>query len=171
LASSKGADKHGEDTEESCRGVSPRALFVRWRPCIDGPTYITVLDPKTEQYRVPVSKRLRKALDALPVDGPFYFPHRRRATDPRDFKNSVKSMLRRACDRAKIPYGRGVGITFHALRHTGASRMLERGVDIRTVQEIGGWSSLRQLTRYTHPSERAKRAAVELVGRTTDKTG
>lgn len=35
----------------------------------------------------------------------------------------------------------------------------------RTVQQIGGWSSLRQLSRYGHPSERATRAAVEAVGR------
>ena len=127
--------------------------------------YLTVLDPKTEQYRVPVSTRLRAALNVLPKEGPYFFPHRRKAQNPRDYKNSVKSMLKRACARAKIPYGRDTGITFHALRHTGASRMLARGVDIRTVQEIGGWASLRQLTRYTHPSEAAKRRAVEVVSK------
>ena len=104
--------------------------------------YLTVIDPKTEQYRVPVSTRLRAALNALSKHGPYYFPHRRKAQNPRDYKNSVKSMLKRACDRAGVPYGRDNGITFHALRHTGASRMLARGVDIRTVRAVS--TTLRQ---------------------------
>ncbi len=43
-------------------------------------------------------------------------------------------------------------------------RIVGARANLRTVQEIGGWSSLRQLTRYTHPSEAAKRRAVEVVG-------
>ena len=126
--------------------------------------YLTVVDPKVEQYRVPVSTRLRKVLDALPNTGPHYFPHRRLAMNPRDFSSSIRSMLRRACHRAEVPYGRVTGgLTFHALRHTGATRMLEQGADLRTVQEIGGWRSLRQLERYTHPSEQTKRKAVDSV--------
>lgn len=139
--------------------------IVNLKRAQDHGSYLTVLDPKVDQYRVPVSRRLRKALDKLPTAGAYYFPHRRRAVDPAGYRNSIKSMLQRACKKANIPYGRGVGLTFHALRHTGATRMLEAGVDLRTVQELGGWSSLRQLTRYTHPSEAAKKAAVERVGR------
>jgi hypothetical protein len=40
----------------------------------DHGTYITVLNPKAGTgYKVPVSKRLRVALDALPKKGPDYF--------------------------------------------------------------------------------------------------
>jgi len=132
--------------------------------------FLTVLNPKTgESYQVPVSKRLRRALDRVPKAGPFYFPHRRKAENPRDYRSGLKQLLERACAacRPPITFGRKIGgLTFHALRHTGASRMVAAGVDLRTVQEIGGWTSLRQLSRYAHPTDQAKRRAVEAVGRT-----
>lgn len=131
----------------------------------DHRTHLSIVNPKTTPYRVPVSSRLRKALDAVPAGGPYYFEARRQATKSRDYKSSVKSMLRRACARAGIAYGRGVGITFHALRHTGATRMVLAGVPLRLVQTIGGWKSLRQLERYAHPTDAANRAAVETIGR------
>lgn len=122
--------------------------------------YLTVLEPKqNETYKVPVSKRLRKALDALPKHSPYFFGSRR----TQQTRNTVKQMLQHACARAGIDYGRAKGFTFHVLRHTGASRMVEAGADLRTVQEIGGWKNLRQLARYTHPTDQAKRRAVESV--------
>lgn len=54
------------------------------------------------------------------------------------------------------------GATFHCLRHTGASRMLNRGVDIRTVAELGNWRAWRVLRRYLQPVGDAERGAVEL---------
>jgi integrase len=62
----------------------------------------------------------------------------------------------------------------HTLRHTGASVMLAGGVSIRALQEIGGWTSLRMLERYTHPTDAEKRRAVEITSRLTrvgTKTG
>jgi integrase len=134
----------------------------------DHRTYLVVLDPKTsDTYEVPVSRRLRRALDALPGAADGYYFERRRTRTPR---YTMKRVLERACAKAEIRYGREHdGITFHALRHTGASRMVERGADLRTVQEIGGWKSLRQLTRYTHPTDDAKRRAVELVSARTER--
>lgn len=130
----------------------------------DRGSYLLVVDPKVEPYRVPVSKRLRKALDGLPKAGPYYFQHRRQAKNPRDYRGSVQDMLEAACKAAGIPYGRGSGITFHALRHTGTTRLVEAGVPLRVVQELGGWKSMRQLERYAHPTDDAKQQAVELIG-------
>lgn len=132
--------------------------------------YLLVVDPKTEPYKVPVSARLREALADVPQAGPYYFPQRRKALRPRDYRSSVRKMLQYACEKAspQIPYGRkSGGITFHALRHTGTTRMVEAGVSLRIVQEIGGWKSLRQLERYAHPTEEAKRAAVATIGSRT----
>ena len=59
----------------------------------------------------------------------------------------------------------------HTLRHTGASVMLAEGVSLRAVQEIGGWTSLRMLERYTHPTDAEKRRAVEIASRLTNRVG
>ena len=62
----------------------------------------------------------------------------------------------------------------HTLRHTGASAMLAAGISVRVVQEIGGWTSLRMLERYPHPTDAEKLRAVETASRLTrvgTKTG
>lgn len=129
-------------------------------------TWIEARDTKTgRDVRVPVASRGRKALEALKrrKDAVYLFPARRVGTPPTR-RNRVKMLLRWACHKAKVPYGRRTGgITFHSFRHTGATRMLLAGVDPRTVQEIGGWSSLTQVMRYTHPTEATKRRAVEQI--------
>ena len=57
-------------------------------------------------------------------------------------------------------------MTWHTLRHTFASRLVNRGVDIITVQQLLGHSSLAVTMRYTHTNLDSKRAAVtKLDGR------
>lgn len=131
----------------------------------DRGTYLLVVDPKVEPYKVPVSRRLRRALDALEKDGPYYFAHRRGQEKPAHRRSIIKNMLKRACEAANVKYGRPDGITFHGLRHTAATRLVEGGVPLRVVQALGGWRSMRQLERYAHPSEQAQKDAVELISR------
>ena len=52
--------------------------------------------------------------------------------------------------------------TYH-LRHTHVSLLLQSGADIRTVQEIGGWSDLKMLERYAHTNAPLKTAAVTRI--------
>jgi site-specific recombinase XerD len=61
-----------------------------------------------------------------------------------------------ACRKARIS-----GVTWHTLRHTFASRLVNRGVDIVTVKELLGHSSLSVTMRYAHTNFDSKRAAVE----------
>lgn len=118
-------------------------------------------DTKTDAIRIPVSMRLRKLLDALPVDGPHFFP-----THAGPSHYPTAKMFAAACQRAKVTMGRRTGgISFHCLRHTGASRMLESGADVKIVMEIGGWKNLKVLERYLHTSEERKQAAVNAVGK------
>jgi integrase len=55
------------------------------------------------------------------------------------------------------------GVTWHALRHTFASRLVTAGVDLRTVQELGGWQTLSMVQRYAHLSPGHLVAAVERI--------
>ena len=72
--------------------------------------------------------------------------------------NSVGSTFKRACRRANL-----TRVTPHTLRHTFASRLVMVGVDLRTVQELGGWQTLSMVERYAHLSPAHKAQAVERI--------
>jgi integrase len=62
-------------------------------------------------------------------------------------------------DREVKAWG-GKRITFHGLRHTAATLMLESGVDVKTLQEIMGHEDIKTTMKYVHLlSANVKRAA------------
>lgn len=71
---------------------------------------------------------------------------------------SIRSAFKTACKHAKLS-----GVTPHTLRHTFASRLAMAGVDLRTIQELGGWKELEMLQRYAHLSPNHKSEAVEKI--------
>lgn len=141
-------------------------LNLRWSD--DRGTYLDLEDSKTGAYQVPLSTRARKALDSLPKapNAVFVFPHRRVAKKDRDRRSTIRLMLKAACSRANLPYGRAVsGITFHtATRASGATRMLRASIDPRTVQQVGNWASLRQMEDYLETDRTLTTAAVNAIG-------
>lgn len=117
-------------------------------------------DTKVGSVKIPISDRLRTKLDALKVTSGPYFPSYQANTN-----NTVTRMFMEACARAKVATGRKTGgISFHCLRHTGATRMLAAGTDVKTVMEIGGWKNLKVMERYLHPTTAQKQAAVNTIG-------
>lgn len=123
-------------------------------------------DPtQSAPYTVPVSRRLRKALDALEEHGEYYFPHRRQAPTAAARRRAVRWALKTACEAVKVPYGRGKGITFHwATRRTGATRMLQAGAELKAVQAVGHWKRPDvMLEIYAESTTKAAQRAVELV--------
>ncbi len=52
---------------------------------------------------------------------------------------------------------------FHDLRHTAATMMVMSGVDLATVKEILGHSSIEMTMRYAHPTTEGKMNAVKAL--------
>lgn len=73
--------------------------------------------------------------------------------DPKTYQDFFKRMLKKAGLR---------DINFHALRHTFATRSLEKGIPAKTVSELLGHSSITiTLDLYTHVTDELKTEAIE----------
>jgi len=130
-------------------------------------TAIRVANRKTgKPMLVPLSQRAQEALKDLPRQGEFLFPRFRRARTDYDQVGQIAASFEEACRKAGVPYGRKTGgVTWHsATRHTGATRMVAGGIDLRTVQSLGNWSDIRLLSRYAHADDERRVRAVEVVG-------
>jgi site-specific recombinase XerD len=68
----------------------------------------------------------------------------------------LKTGFALACEKAGIS-----DVTWHTPRHTFASRLVNSGIDIVTVKELLGHSSISVTMRYAHTNIESKRAAVE----------
>ena len=70
----------------------------------------------------------------------------------------VKRSFMSACKKAGI-----LGLRFHDLRHTAATRMVENGANIVAVSKILGHSDIKITMRYAHPDDSLKEAVESLT--------
>ena len=114
---------------------------------------IHVLRTKSGKDRwVPMNSRLRVVLESLNRSNEYVFP------SPKT--NVALIDVKRQFDKAKRLAGLE-DFRFHDLRHTAATRMADMGADVFTIAAILGHSDIRMTSRYTHATDRARRAAVE----------
>ena len=132
-------------------------LKLTW-PRVDIKNGIILLDKTKngERREIPVNETLRRTLATLlrhiKTDYLFYNPNTLLPYDR--LKNSWKT----ACKRAHI-----MDFHFHDLRHTFASWLVMRGVDLTTVKEILGHKDIGMTLRYAHLAPSHIKRAVEIL--------
>ncbi|MFB9267640.1 tyrosine-type recombinase/integrase [Bradyrhizobium erythrophlei] len=130
--------------------VAPDGRDVRIRGKGSRDRHVYVSDP---DLRSDLVKLLERRAKHLTLDRHLFLNRRQRPMRP----HSVRIALRRYSDNSESKRR----ITPHMLRHTAATLLIERGVDIRFVQKLLGHSSISTTEIYTHVSDEALRASLE----------
>lgn len=141
---------------------------------------VEIKEPKTKESirDIPISEQLADLLNA----------HKDTSSTNYVFTNMKNEMLTHdtldkslkvICNKAKIgePAKRRrnkkdvieySGITFHCLRHTFATRLIEAGVDVKTVSQLLGHSKAEiTINRYVHSTDDSKRNAIDTLSKIT----
>lgn len=115
--------------------------------------------PKTGEREIPMSEAVATVLDGLPRQSHFVFPDE---TGEAINTNFIRLQLIRIARNAGI-----YDLTqVHALRHTFASLLLMRGVDLPSVQKLMGHSKIETTLIYSHQTTDHLREAIEKLALT-----
>lgn len=119
-------------------------------------TKLIIGPPKTmsSQRMIPLSAFLLEKLEEYVASPDFFFlTGEDKPEEPRSYLYFYKRQLK-ICGLPEY--------TFHALRHTFATRCVEEGIDVKSLSEILGHSNIKiTMNRYVHPSLETKRQQLE----------
>lgn len=119
-------------------------------------TKLVIGSPKTSSSLrvIPLSTFLiEKLIEYKSAPHFFFLTGKETPEEPRSYLYFYKKQLRNCSLRE---------YTFHTIRHSFATRCIERGIDIKSLSEILGHSGVKiTLNRYVHPSLETKRQQLE----------
>ncbi|MEI7474724.1 MAG: site-specific integrase [bacterium] len=128
-------------------------LNLKWQNITGG--YIELLETKSGKARkIPISNKLQEELDKLDKISEYVFTNPATKTKYME----IKKGFNKAVKDANIKKFR-----FHDLRHTAATRLVEKGIDLVVVQELLGHSQISTTMRYAHPVPERKQVAINIL--------
>jgi len=130
---------------------------LRWSDIDFIDHYIHIKKTKSNVMRkVPMNSVVATTLKNIEKKSEFIFPSlwSKKHKHINDVFNSFKT----ACSNAGIK-----DLRFHDLRHTAATLMVTGGVDLATVSQILGHSTIQMTMKYAHPTPENKRSAVNVL--------
>lgn len=130
-------------------------LSLQWHDIDFKMHFIFVRETKSGKGRkVPMNQTVEASLKTLERGNKYVFHNPDTKEHIKDIKRAFKTALKKA----------GIlDFRFHDLRHTAATSMVNAGVDIVTVKEILGHSSIEMTMRYAHPTPENRRRAVDVL--------
>jgi integrase len=137
-------------------------LDLRWGDVDFETRILTVVHGKGEKMRhipmvpelVDVLEEIPRAVSAKGVASPWVFNNPDTATRWVDTKKQWGRALRLSAIRE---------FRFHDLRHTFASRLAQRGVSLKAIQDLLGHADLKMTMRYAHLAQNDLRDAVSVL--------
>lgn len=136
-----------------------KTLYRIKNPDSGSPKTIVVIDsPKSKNSvrDIPIPTFMLSAIAKIKRtqnDENYFLTGSKNYTEPRTYSIKYKSFLK----RLEIPYR-----NFHNLRHTFATECVKQGVDVKTLSELLGHSSVKiTLERYVHSDMELKRKQLE----------
>lgn len=136
-------------------------LSLTWSQILFQEGYILIHRSKNGDRRgIPISHALEDLLQTIsrsyPVDRPG--PVLTKENGSAISNNDLEYAFRLAITRANLP-----GLHFHDTRHTYATRLIQRGADLYSVQRLLGHRNPAMTQRYAHHSVESLRAVVQLL--------
>ena len=117
--------------------------------------FIELLQTKSGKARkIPLSDSLSKELNKLPQESDYVFINKQTGLPYTDIHKSFTTVLK----EANIENFR-----FHDLRHSVATRLVEKNIDLVVVKEILGHSKIDTTMRYAHAVPKRKIEAINVL--------
>ena len=135
-------------------------LDLKWQQVDLSRKTVTIFEQKNQDVdTLPLNKNalavLLKREKMIADKSEYVFPN---VLNKRKGNRELITAFHKALKKAQIKEFR-----FHDLRHTFATRLVQKGVDLYTVQKLGRWKTISMVTRYGHHNIESLRKGIKRI--------